>query len=193
MDNNLSVDMDSIAEACNAIMENDELMKHYVFEDVFINEIIPLLVRPWDEQNLIKYKDYVKELTNELRIISNEKTPVVLHVIPALYPRPSTTSAETNNATVGNLTAHLHQERIRSPFPQDDILTDFLLSISVKQSVEDSVMKPLARILAVYGRAFEDDDGKPLYELKNLPQAGQNKINVAEEEGESSFTDDYED
>lgn len=186
----LALDQDSINAACDAILTNDELIKHYVFEDVFVDRVIDLLVRPWDESNLVKYKDYVKELTNELRVLSNEPKPRVLHVVPALYPRPTTTIPEAGKATVGNLTEHLQKERVRSPFPQDEILTDFLTTISIREPVEESVMKPLARILAYYGRVFEDDDGNPLYELEPVKETNQG-TNVLVEE--SSFTDDYED
>lgn len=186
----LALDQDSIDAACDAILENDELIKQYVFEDVFVNDVIDLLVRPWDESNLIKYKDYVKELTNELRILSNEPKPRVLHVVPALYPRPVTTIPEAGKATVGNLTEYLQKERIRSPFPQDEILTEFLTTISIREPVEESVMKPLARILAYYGRAFEDDEGNPLYELEPVSETLES---IKDNDGESSFTDEYED
>lgn len=163
----LTIDADSIEEICSTILHNEELNKPYVFEDVFIRDVIPLLVRPWDPNNLTKYMKYVKELTNELRVITREVEAKVIHVVPAMYPRPVTTMPETNAATAGNLAQHLQLLRLRTPIPQDHIMTDFLIAISSGDPVEDSVLKPLARILAHYGRALEDDDGTPLYRLED--------------------------
>lgn len=197
MSNNLAIDSDSIGEICDTLLAQEELNKPYVFEDVFIRDIIPLLVRPWDPDNLVKYNHYVKELTNELRILSREEKPQLLDTVPALYPRPTSTMPDsTTAATAGNLAQHLQQERLRSPFPQDHIMTDFLLRISATTPVEESVLKPLARILAKYGRAFEDDDGVPLYSLTedNLnPKAKVDSLQELVELEQSSYSDEYDD
>lgn len=195
MSSNLAIDSDSIEEICDTLLTQEELNKPYVFEDVFIRDIIPLLVRPWDPDNLVKYNNYVKELTNELRILSREEKPQLLDTVPALYPRPTSTMPDSPTAaTAGNLAQHLQQERLRNPFPQDHIMTDFLLRISATAPVEETVLKPLARILAKYGRAFEDDNGVPLYSLTtdNLSD----KVNPTQELPEleqSSYSDEYDD
>ncbi len=197
MSNNLAIDSDSIGEICNTLLAQEELNKPYVFEDVFIRDIIPLLVRPWDSDNLVKYNHYVKELTNELRILSREEKPQLLDTVPALYPRPTSTMPDSPTAaTAGNLAQHLQQERLRSPFPQDHIMTDFLLRISATTPVEESVLKPLARILAKYGRAFEDDNGVPLYSLTedNLnPKTKVDSLQDSVELEQSSYSDEYDD
>lgn len=197
MSNNLAIDSDSIEEICNTLLAQEELNKPYVFEDVFIRDIIPLLVRPWDPDNLVKYNQYVKELTNELRILSREEKPQLLDTVPALYPRPTSTMPDSPTAaTAGNLAQHLQQERLRSPFPQDHIMTDFLLRISATTPVEESVLKPLARILAKYGRAFEDDNGVPLYSLTedNLnPKTNVDSLQDSVELEQSSYSDEYDD
>lgn len=192
MSDDLSLDTDSIMDACNAILHEVEINKPYVFEPEFIEKVIPLLVRPWDEANLKAYRQYVHELTNELRILSYEPNPVLIDVVPALYPRPSTTVADESSATVGNLVTHLQQERVKSPFPQDKLLTDFLAKISIRQSVEETVLRPLAILLAKYGRVFEDDDGNPLYTLDGSILDG-SETNEDLRQSESSFTDEYED
>lgn len=197
MTSNLAIDSDSIEEICDTLLTQEELNKPYVFEDVFIRDIIPLLVRPWDPDNLVKYNNYVKELTNELRIFSREEKPKLLDTVPALYPRPTTTMPDsTTAATAGNLAQHLQQERLRSPFPQDHIMTDFLLNISITAPVEETVLKPLARILAKYGRAFEDDSGVPLYSLteENLNDKGKTiTLEDSVELEQSSYSDEYDD
>lgn len=190
---NIALDSDSMDEALNTILKNDELTKHFIFEDEFITNVIPLLVRPWDESNLIKYKKYVLELTNELRIISREPEPKVIAVVPALYPRVTTSSPDVGKAGVGDLAVHLQREKLRSPFPQDEIMTDFLTTITMTEPVEETVLKPLARILARYGRALEDDDGTPLYSLPGKQSSVETQGVANDTPYESSYTDEYED
>ena len=83
MSGHLNIDTSAIAEACDAIVENDIKYTPWVFEDVFESEVIPLLVRPWDVNNLNQYRSYVQELTNPLRVISRTRDPVVLFTVPA--------------------------------------------------------------------------------------------------------------
>ncbi len=193
MSSGLSIDSDSLGEICATIIKNDELSVPYVFEDVFKAYVLPLLVRPWDKNNLIKYREYVVELTNELRIISREKDAKVVGVVPALYPRPYTTVVgDANEASVSHLAEHIYKENTRSPFPMDHLMTDFLNKISIRFDVEDVVLKPLALLLAKYGRVFEEDDGTPLYALDDRPVSSSGKV-IEDSESQDSFSDEYED
>lgn len=194
MSGHLNIDTSAIAEACDAIVENDIKYTPWVFEDVFESEVIPLLVRPWDVNNLNQYRSYVQELTNPLRVISRTRDPVVLFTVPAMYPRPFTTTVgEPGVPSVANLSDHIAQQAIRSPFPMDHLMTDFLNKISIHDTVEDSVLRPLALILAKYGRALEDDDHQPLYALDGAVKSTVGTDNENLEDSEGSFSDEYED
>lgn len=191
---------EALGDALDSIIVEAEKQVPYVFENYFIENIIPLLVRPWDEDNLNKYRNYVREFSNELRVISYEETPRVLFHVPALYPRPFTSVvSDDNNATVTNLIEYLHNERGRSPFPQDHILTDFITKISIRESVEESTLIPLIKILAHYDRALEDDNGNPLYDLKEIqgkPTEEKSLTTTASDSEETitdSYTDEYDD
>lgn len=193
MSTNMSIDSESLDEICNVILKNDDLSTPYIFEDDFIQNVLPLLVRPWDKDNLIRYKDYVLELTNPLRIISREVNPKVLDVVPALYPRPYMTSVgEVGDATVSHLAEHIYKENTRSPYPMDHLMTEFLNKISIRYEVEDVVLRPLALILGKYGLAFEDDDGNPLYSIGEQKVVTGN-VRVEDTPNQDSFSDEYED
>lgn len=194
MSDHMNLDTSAITEACETIIANDIKYTPWIFEDQFIDEVIPLLVRPWDVGNLTRYRDYVVELTNPLRVISRTREPVVLYTVPAMYPRPTTSSTgEPGDASVANLSDHIAQQSIRSPFSMDHLMTDFLNKISITDSVENTVLKPLAIILAKHGRALEDDNHQPLYTLDGSALPASNVQSTVTESETGSFSDEYED
>lgn len=154
-----------IDDVLERIINNDERQQPIIFEDKFIREVLPLLVHPFSEENLIRYKKYVVELTNPLRVASTTH-PEILFVVPALYPRPNTTTtSDPNSVSVSHVVDHIARQRERSLENLEHYITEFLTMISGSSPIEMRVLKPLALILARYGRVLEDSEGNPLYSL----------------------------
>lgn len=190
--------MEDISSAADTIIANDEMHVPIILEDRFIKDVIPILVRPWDKKHLEAYKRFVVELTNPLRVATNEREPKVAFVVPALYPRPSTTwSANGQTASIAHVVDYIALERSRSIHNLDPYITEYLSSVSIKSTVDQSVLLPLAHILAMYGRTFEDEQGQPLYSLgsNTAKPNGKGKLVAATADEQSSFSNDldYED
>jgi hypothetical protein len=75
-------------------------------------------------------------------------------------------AASGDTVSISHVVDHVVRMRERDPSVSFDHVTDFIKAISATRSVEDAVLKPVARILAQYGRVFEDEDGNPLYRLE---------------------------
>ncbi|BEG72700.1 hypothetical protein [Pseudomonas phage PA1C] len=183
-----------IDDCLNTIIANDEMQLPIILEDRFVKEVLPLLVRPWDTDNLTRYRKYVLELTNPLRVASNEAEPKILFTVPALYPRPATSwAADATTASISHVVDYIAIERERSLQDLEPYITEFLSSVSITTTVDKSVLIPLANILAMYNRTFEDESGNPLYTLAGgVPVKGSNG-SVRQQADTSSFDDDYED
>lgn len=152
------------------ILANDERQTPIVGEDVFVNQIIPLLQRPWLESNLAKYKRFVAELTQPLRVAGvRDGQTVVLFTIPPLHAAVDTTSPITNGITINQLVEHASIMRSRH-FAEnvDGYVTEYLHQISNLLPPEQKLLVPLGAILGVYGKTFLDDMGHPLYSLDGV-------------------------
>lgn len=156
-----------IDRACNDILANDVKQTPIVGEDVFVNQIIPLLQRPWDERNIAIYKRYVHELTMPLRVAGNiNGETAVLFTVPPLHARVDTSMSGIHDITVGHLVEHASLLRHRGTTePVDKYVAEYLHKISQLVPIEDKLLVPLAGILAYYGKTFVDDGGFPLYSL----------------------------
>lgn len=163
----LNVGNQEVERACNAILANDEYQMPIVGEDVFINQIIPLLQRPWDERNLALYKRYVRELTLPLRVAGvRDGETTVLFTVPPLHARVDTSSASIHDITVGHLIEHVDLLRNRGTHePVEEYVKEYLHQISQLKPAKDKLLVPIGAILAVYGKTFIDDGGFPLYSL----------------------------
>lgn len=180
-----------IDRACNDILANDVRQTPIVAEDVFVNQIIPLLQRPWDERNLTLYKRYVVELTMPLRVagVRNGET-IVLFTVPPLHAQVDTSMSGIHDITVGHLVEHASLLRHRGTTePIDKYVTEYLHKISQLVPIEDKLLVPLGGILALYGKTFVDDGGFPLYSLDGtaVPTKPGDPIQVG---GENPFESD---
>lgn len=163
----MMVGYQELERAMDDILANDARQTPIVSEDVFISQIIPLLQRPWDEDNLRKYKRYVAELVQPLRVagVRNGET-VVLFTVPALHAAVDTTSPITTGITVNQLVEHASIMRARHSSENVDIyVAEYLHQISNQLTPEQKLLIPLAAILGIYGKTFLDDMGNPLYSL----------------------------
>lgn len=159
-----------LERAMGDILANDERQTPIVGEDVFISQIIPLLQRPWDEDNLRKYKRYVAELTQPLRVagVRDGKT-VVLFTVPALHAPVDTTSPIATGITVNQLVEHASIMRSRHTGENvDHYVAEYLHEISNQLPPEQKLLVPLGAILGVYGKTFLDEMGHPLYSLEGV-------------------------
>jgi hypothetical protein len=180
-----------IDRICNDILSNDELQTPIIGEDVFINQVIPLLQRPWDQRNQDLYKRYVKELTMPLRVagVRDGKT-VVLYTVPPLHARVDTSMGSIHDITVGHFINQAELIKSRGTTePVDQYVSEFLQMISLTVPPEHSTLVPIGAILALYDKTFVDDGGFPLYSLD-----GSTKTNHSGEviplTGESPFESD---
>lgn len=174
---NINVATLDVDRACADILANDRLQTPIVGEDVFINTIIPLLQRPWNERNLANYKKYVGELTMGLRVagVRDGKT-VELFTVPALHARVDTSQSSAEGITVGHLVEHAATLRLRGTNePVERYVTDYLHKISQIVPIEQKLIIPLGGILAYYGKTFLDDEGNPLYTLDGSDSKGNAK------------------
>ncbi|AEH03485.1 hypothetical protein AVT69_gp059 [Pseudomonas phage PhiPA3] len=175
-----------IEDVMNVIIGNDERQQPIVTEDVFVSRILPLLVHPWNIDNLRIYQSYVIELTNPLRVagLVDGKTEV-LFTVPPLYPRPDLTRADgPGTATLAHVFDHIAILRSRTSDQEqfEPQIAAYLHDVSVRTPIEKSTLGPLALILARYGRVFEDAEGNPLYTLDGtvVTQGGQSTHATAE-------------
>jgi hypothetical protein len=161
-----------VMRACADILSNDERQTPVVAEDVFEHQIVPLLQRPWDENNLARYKRYVVELTMPLRVagVRDGKT-VTLFTVPPLHARVDTSMSSTNGGiTVNHLIEHASMLRHRGTNePVEQYITEYLHQISQIVPIEEKLLVPVGAILALYGKTFLDDEGNPLYSLDGSP------------------------
>lgn len=184
--NSLVYQLDDIGSALSEITHAVEIRLPIVTEDKFIREVLPLLQHPWSNNNLQRYLKYVKELTNPLRVAGrgeNNET-IVKFTVPALYPRPNSTTAGSGAITVEQLILHVRNEHDRGLQRFDHYVGEYLQSIAGHGDIGETVLKPIAFILAYYDKTFVDADGKPLYDL------GQGKGGVASKQEYAPLTED---
>lgn len=159
-----------LQRAMNDILANDARQTPIVGEDVFVNQIIPILQQPWREENLRKYKRYVAELTQPLRVagVRDGKT-VVLFTVPPMHAAVDTTSPLATGITINQLVEHASIMRSRHTAENvDGYVTEYLHQISNQLTPEQKLLVPLGAILGVYGKTFLDDMGHPLYSLEGV-------------------------
>lgn len=152
------------------ILSNDERQTPIVTEDVFINQIIPILQRPCTEDSMRKWRRFVSEPMQALRVagVRDGKT-VVLFTIPPLFGRVDTTSPHVNGITVNQLVEYASIMRSRHTGENvDGNVTEYLTEITNQVSPEQKVLVPIAAILGAYGKTFLDDMGHPLYSLDGV-------------------------
>lgn len=156
--------------AMNDILANDERQTPIVGEDVFINQIIPILQQPWKEENLRRYRRFVVEPTQSLRVAGvRDGQTVVLFTIPPLMGRVDTTSPVVNGITVNQLVEYASIMRARHTGENvDGNVTEYLHQITNQIPPEQKVLVPIGAILGVYGKTFLDDMGHPLYPLDGV-------------------------
>lgn len=152
------------------ILANDERQTPIVAEDVFINQIIPILQQIWKPENHKRYLRYVAEPMQSLRVagVRDGKT-VVLFKVPPLMGGVDTTSPVVNGITINQLVEYASIMRSRHTGENvDQNVTEYLTQITSQVTPEQKVLVPIAAILGVYGKTFLDDMGHPLYSLDGV-------------------------
>lgn len=164
--------LDDIGSALSAITHAVEIRLPIVTEDKFIKDVLPILQHPWSEENLLRWLKIVKEPMNPLRVAGKGEgnETVVLFTVPALYPRPASTTSKPGEVSPRQLIDYVKNENDRGNHEYDHYVPEFLFSIAGHGDITEEVLKPLAHILARYDRTFTDIAGKPLYDL------GPNKV-----------------
>lgn len=159
--------LNDIGSALTAITEAVEIRMPIITEDRFVKEVLPILQHPWTEENLNRYRKYVKELTNPLRVAGRGEgnSTVVLFTVPALYPRPNSTIPKRGDFSAQQLILYVRNEHDRGNHEYDHYVAEYLHAIAGHGDIATEVLKPLALILSRYDKTFVDFNGKPLYEL----------------------------
>lgn len=152
------------------ILANDERQTPIVTEDVFINQLIPILQQPWKEENQRKWRRYVAEPMQSLRVAGGrDGQTVVLFTIPPLFGRVDTTSPVATGITVNQLVEYASIMRSRHTGENvDGNVTEYLNEITHQIPPEQKVLVPIGAILGLYGKTFLDDMGHPLYSLEGV-------------------------
>lgn len=176
--------------AMNDILANDAIQTPIVGEDVFISQVIPLLQRPWDEDNLRKYRRYVVELTQPLRVAGvRDGETIVLFTVPPMHAAVDTTSPITTGITINQLVEYASIMRSRHTAENvDGYVTEYLHNISNQLPPEQKLLVPLGAILGIYGKTFLDDMGHPMYSLDGVanPVTGKMPVSTDQEIFEST-------
>lgn len=169
--------LDDIGSALSQITHAVEIRLPIVTEDKFIKDVLPILQHPWSEDNLLRWLKIVKEPMNPLRVAGkgNGNETVVLFTVPALYPRPASTTSRPGEVSPRQLIDYVKNENDRGNHEFDHYVPEFLFSIAGHGDITEEVLKPIALILARYDLTFTDIAGKPLYELG--PNTGGSTVN----------------
>lgn len=159
--------LDDIGSALSQITHAVEIRLPIVTEDKFIKDVLPILQHPWSEDNMLRWLKIVKEPMNPLRVAGKGEgnDTVVLFTVPALYPRPSSTTSRPGEVSPRQLIDYVKNENDRGNHEFDHYVPEFLFSIAGHGDITEEVLKPIALILARYDLTFTDIAGKPLYEL----------------------------
>lgn len=169
----------------DTILAEEERNKPIVFEHEFINRVIPLLQRPFDESCYREYLTYVKDPTLALRVVSNEPEPKVLFEVPPLQPSTiTTTTVSGSTASVSNLIDYVAVQRTRTTEDFEPIISEFLNKISISPNTQRDTYVEIGLILARYGKSF----------LTNDSDVSEGLVKIEPDHPtDDIFTDEYED
>jgi hypothetical protein len=163
-----------------------------ISESKFRQFLIPLLQKPYGEEFMRQWKVVVKELTFPLHVVTDGPNPVIVHTVPGLVLRPSTTIPNVENGlTLYHFMDHLKRDHELGDITGADGKTqEYLHAITAIPDYAETVLKPLRAILQAYGADFivEDSAGNEVVKVAQDHLAGGIPAN-----GSDSFTDEYED
>lgn len=188
--------LDDIGTALSAIRQAVEIRLPIVTEDKFIRDVLPILQHPWSDENLKAWLRIVKEPMNPLRVAGRGEgnETVVLFTVPALYPRPGSTTNQPGMVSARQLIDYVKNENDRGNHEYDHYVPEFLQKIAGHGDITEEVLKPIAMILSRYDLTFTDLMGKPLYDLgPSKGGAVESKTNYAPPSEDSFVSDGFDD
>lgn len=173
-----------------AILEATEAEIPRINESRFINEVLPLLERPFYHASLTRYVGYVGELTNELRVVSDEDHSKLLFTVPALIQTTGVTLPAPGVPTTDTTLRNIYTQADRG-VDINPMIHNFMSKVAARPDMSTKLLDPLKEILARYGRTIDiSDENNEMSDLQ--PKATSVASESAPESSESSFTGEYE-
>lgn len=185
-DENLSYSQVLLGNAFETILEATASNIPKVRESEFKTHVIPLLKRPFHKAHLDAYVKVVGELTNPLRVVSDDNPSEVLFEVPALIQTTGATLPGAGDPTcdVGMRAIYNEGERGVDINP---MIASFLRRITDIKPLTDSVLTPIQTILSQYGVTIDISDESEL-----VRDVTEDDIVATPVDVDSSFTDEYE-
>lgn len=174
-----------LGDSLNTILQEGEKLLPKASEYLFKRDIAGILADLYAPDALLRYSNYVGELTKPLRITSDDNPDNVLFTIPALVQSPSPTMATENGITTENFMRSLQRDFELGGFQVNEKIVNFMSSITNTPDYYVAVIQPIQQILNQYG-----------YTMKipgNTPAAPSPSAPAPQVDSGSSYSDEYED
>ena len=180
-----------LGDSLEAILAATEADIPRISESRFINEVLPLLERPFYHQSMAAYTRYVHELTNPLRVTADNDPNEILFEVPPFIQTTGVTMPAPGMPTTDTSLRNMYVEAERG-VDVNPMVAQFMSRITRKPELQKTLLDPLKAILARYGRVIDISDEKNKLEAIAPELAPQVKVAEAAPSGDSSFTGEYE-
>jgi hypothetical protein len=183
-----------LGNSMETILESTEAEIPRMPESRFINEVLPLLERPFYHSSMVQYTRFVRELTNALRVHADGNPQEILFEVPPFIQTTGVTlpvkGAPTTDTTLRNI--YIEADRGVDVNP---IVASFMSRITHRPKLQETLLDPLKKILERYGRVIDISDEKNQIDTPELAAAKTAAATPGvpvEPKGDSSFTGEYE-
>jgi hypothetical protein len=180
-----------LGDSLQAILDATEADIPRISESRFVNEVLPLLERPFYHQSMAAYTRYVKELTNPLRVTEDNDPNKILFEVPPFIQTTGVTMPAPGMPTTDTTLRNLYVEAERG-VDVNPVVAQFMSRITRKPELQKTLLDPLKAILERYGRTIDISDEKNKLEVIAPELAPQVKAAEIPASGDSSFTGEYE-
>lgn len=164
------------------IIEQAEAAVPRISEYQFEREVVDLLADPFNHNNLLRYSQYVGELTKPLRVVANDDPHNVLFEVPPLVQSPTVTIAKRGGMTAERFLYSLQRDEALGRNVNEKI-SNFMMNMTQIPNYVAMVVQPLQQILQRYNRQMVSMDGLPKTPAAPAPTRARTDAPV----------DDYED
>lgn len=174
-----------LGNAMETILDATDSTIPKIRESDFVNNVLPLLARPFKHESLVRYVAVVGELTNPLRVYADINPDNILFEVPA-FIQSSLTTVPTGTAASAEVTMRAIYSEGERGVDINPYIANFFKNITRTPDLRASVLDPLRVILERYGRTIDITDDNEVA-LAPVPAS----VTEAAVDG-STFTDEYE-
>lgn len=172
-----------LGDALEQIVDAEKAYYQAVTEQVFEQDVAPLLQNVFDQENLRQYEAYAGELTKPLRVVDNNNTEEELFLVPALVQTPRTSVVIGDGMSAEHLFRSLSRDDELGMRGRHYKVRDFLSEATKTPDYAEHVIKPIQAILQRYGLEMTLTTETPKETPDSAPQADTG----------DAFTEEYED